>query len=235
VLLVSSLVADMLAFRQRNALIVISMKDAKDVVSLKCPENHPICTLAFTLDGKTLAMVSDGLPNAETQPDKPPAFGEKLPMTNDGKGSTVLLFDLKTSRQTGKHELWYSADDAPKPVAGFVGENLVILNYNNTNARISPKGEIEMFKIADLIGYGSAISPDGKKFGIGSMIQIGRVRDAATGKDAVITGAKPNPDFPEYYDEMVFDAKGGLYGLTNHLRIFKIDDKFVMVPIQAVY
>ncbi len=155
-------------------------------------------------------------------------------MKNDGKGSSIYRYDLTTGKLISKADLWYSADKYMSSYSAFCGKDLIIVNYSNFCAKITADNKVSVFQMASM-GYGIGFSSDGAKLATGSMIDLGFVRDMKTGQDTKIKGAKPNPGFPEYYSNMVFDGKGNLYGRTGAIRIFRVNNESEMTPIEPIY
>lgn len=236
-----SIACDMLVVRQGKSLLVLSMKDAKDVCKIDMPAEMTQ-VVALSPDGKTLAVVTKSAPNDEDKNAAPPEGtkpGDDLfKLQHDGMGSVLYLHELPGGKQLARHPLWFSADVGSHAIAGFVGDDVVVMRYSPPNVRITPEGKVTTFRQPARLGYGMAISPDGKRLAAGSMLNSGFTftLDPADAKPTPIKPAPDLPGFPEYYDDgMAFDLQGRLYGTTSGLRVFRLNDQSEIDTIQPIY
>ena len=129
--------------------------------------------------------------------------------------------------------MFYDASAHQTAYAFRHGSNLHVVTYADVNLCLPDGGEPKIYRTS-IMAYGFGVNADGSRFAVGSMIASGSLIDSASLKAEKITGAEPNPGFPEYYKAMVFDAAGNLYGITGDLRIFRVNDQNKMYLILPV-
>jgi len=220
--------ADLIAGYQGSTIYLHSLTDGSETGTIEIPEGVRVGLLGLNADGSQLALLEQG----RTDDAEPKVSHSDIPkelkdlardefrQKNDGKTSQLFLFDTKTGEKRAEHSLFYSANNNAQLT--FDGESVVVVAYDNVNAKISPKGEIKLFELPNSFNYGIGSSPKGDLLFTGglrkfSITQAGPVT-SVTGEADQIEG------WPEYWKGFSSTPDGSkIYGATSAYRVFLLD------------
>ncbi len=137
---------------------------------------------------------------------------------NDGKTSTFYLLNAADGKVLLEKKIFYTTYGG---TILFKGEDAILLSITNVNARISPKGDVTLFKLApaDYSAYGASADQ--------GTLMAGGSRFFGVASSATLQVAKGEferlPGWPEYCKGFSGTADGkGLYVGTSAYRVVRI-------------
>ncbi len=213
----------------RGATVSVhSLGGGTAVFSTTLPDGTNVASLALSADGSKLAVLTQGIKD-ETEPEVPSAQLPKdirgfeldeFKQKNDGKTSTLFLYDLASQNKASETKTWYTTNT--QSILAFSGDDLFSVNYNNLNAKITPGGETTLFQAKNSLNYGIGATPTGSHFLTGGLGSYSIT--SAADFDSVDGKIDKLPGWPEYWKGFAATADGGtLYGTTSAYRIFRLD------------
>jgi hypothetical protein len=144
---------------------------------------------------------------------------DEFRLKNDGKTSRLIVFKVPDGTKVSEQKLFYSPSSNGLKVI-FQGDNVLLVNYSDLNAKVSPKDEITLFKLDNNYNYGIGFSADHK------VLMTGGLADGTYTKVPDLTKVRFQPDrlpsWPEYFKSFAVAADGTAYGSTSGYRIIKI-------------
>jgi WD40 repeat protein len=206
---------------------VYTMSEGSEKMKVTLPEKVKPAGMAISPDGKKLAILTDA---QDTDTEKKLGYGDipkdlknlakdEFRQKNDGKISHLMIYDIPSGKELKKVDLWYTSSAGSTDLV-FDGDKIIVFNYSNLNAVISPDGSVELFKTKSM-GYGRGVKADNTAFAIGSL------RDATLvlveGMVQKTINLDSLPGWPEYFGCFAFAEDGTCYGVTSASRLVKID------------
>jgi hypothetical protein len=203
----------------------LAMTDLSEKGQIAFPKGEKVQAIGLDADGGQLAVLMESV-NDESEPKgaKPPAelkdlALEEFKLQNDGKTAILKVFKAPGGEPLWEQKLYYSPSSTGCRIL-FQGENVLVVNYSNLNAQISPKGEVALFKLDNSYNYGLGFSVDQK------IIMSGGLSDGTYTKVEGLNKVKFQPDrlsgWPEYFKGFAVAGDGTAYGSTSGYRIIKI-------------
>ena len=203
----------------------LSMTDLSMKGKVTFAKGEKVAGLGLDSEGTRLAVLLEAVnDDSETKGGNPPVelkglAAEEFRLKNDGKTSRLLVFKVPDGSKVSEQKLFYSPSISGLKVI-FQGDNVLIINYSNLNAQVSPKGEVTLFKLDNSYNYGIGFSSDQK------VLMTGGLSDGTYTKVADLTKARFQPDrlpgWPEYFKSFAVAVDGTAYGSTSGYRIIKI-------------
>lgn len=213
----------------RGATVSVhSLSGGAPVFTATLPAGNNVAALALSADGSKLAVITQGIKD-EAEPEVPYAQLPKdirgleldeFKQKNDGKTSTLFLYDLASKGLASETKTWYTTN--AQSILVFSGDDLFAVNYSNINAKITPGGETTLFQAKNSLNYGIGVTPSGSHFLSGG---LGSYSITSSSDFASVDGKIDKlPGWPEYWKGFTATADGGtIYGTTSAYRIFKLD------------
>ena len=221
-----------------SAIHVHSLTDGAAKVKFTYQKGVRIAAYGLNDDGTRLAVLIEGKDDPEEKKveykdipkDLQGAARDEFVQRNDGKTAMFYLTDTASGKQLCEKKVFYTTNATS---IWFQGEDAIVVNSSNVNARITPKGEVTLFQLPTS-NYGFGVSADQ------GLILSGGMRDFAVTTAATMQGVKGQvdslPGWPEYFKGFSATAGGGaIYGATTGYRVARIgsDGKAVKVaPIK---
>lgn len=203
----------------------VSLTDLSEKGKIVFAKDQKVAALGLDAKGERLGVLLESV-NDDTEPKgaKPPADVKGLAldefkMKNDGKTSLFMVFKVPSGEKVSEHKLYFSASIVGAKVL-FQGENALVVNYSNLNAKIDPKGEITLFNLDNSFNYGLGFSADQ------AVLMSGGLSVGTYTKVDGLNMTKFEPDklqgWPEYFKGFAVAGDGTAYGSTSAYRIVKI-------------
>ncbi len=209
-------------------VFVHSLTDGAEKFSTTLPKGVKVAALALSSDGGRLAVLTEGTkdageaetPSAQIPKDLKGLALDEFKQRNDGKTSTLHLFDLAAGTPVRETKTCYTTNAGATLL--FDGDDVIAVNYSNVNARIAPDGETRLFQLRNSFNYGIGLSHDG------SLVLTGGLARQSVTKVSDLSGSTSTveklPGWPEYWKGFSATAGGGaIYGTTTAYRVFKLD------------
>lgn len=220
--------SDKMAGYFRTTIYIHSMADGSELGQIEVPDGERVAALALNSDGSKLALLTQSQ-NDEEEPkvaradlpkDKKGPALEEFKQKNDGKTSRLLVFNTETGESVRDEKIFFETRNNSMMI--YKGDDLVVVAYDNANARISPDGEIKIFELPNSFNYGIGVSPKG------DLIMTGGLRKYSITKTDPLTSvtgeADKLPSWPEYWKGFGASPDGSqIYGSTSAYRVFKMD------------
>lgn len=151
---------------RQTILKVYSMTDfsEKKSIPVELEKRQDISAIGLSPDGKSLAFFTEAMKDEDEAKAKAPkelrGFERKeFELKNDGRTCVMGVFNTATGAETYRHKLYYSPSVVLTHLT-FDGEDVIVTNYTNVNARITPKGEVTVFQLKTSTNYGLGFSAD---------------------------------------------------------------------------
>ena len=145
----------------------LSMADLSEKGKVAFPKGEKVAGLGLDPEGARLAVMLEPVhDDSEPKGGNPPAelkglAADEFRLKNDGKTTRLLVFKVPDGSKISEHKLYYSPSTGGTKIL-FQGDNVLVVNYSNLNARIDPKGEVTLFKLDNSFNYGIGFSADQK-------------------------------------------------------------------------
>jgi WD40 repeat protein len=203
----------------------LSMADLSVKGKVAFAKGEKVAALGLDPEGARLAVWLEPMnDDSEAKGGNPPAdlkglAAEEFRLKNDGKTSRLLIFKVPEGSKVSEHKLFYSPSTSGTKIL-FQGDNVLVVNYSNLNARIDPKGEVTLFQLDNSFNYGIGFSADQKTLMTGGLSNGTYTKVA----DLAKTSFQPDrlPGWPEYFKGFTVAGDGTAYGATSGYRIIKI-------------
>jgi len=222
-----------------TAIIFHSMTDGKELRRIALPKNDRIAAMGFDPQGRRLAVLVGPIDTKE----EPKLSHNQIPkelqgpartefqQKNDGQISVLRIYDAASGKVLSELKTFFTMSSST-PLLIFDGVNIVMNNYSNTGALISPNGEVKLFR-TNSGNYALRATADQK------LILSGGLRDFAITNTGSLAGVKGEidklPGWPEYFKW--FAAPAGnqvIYGTTSAYRIFRISSEGKIETVEPV-
>lgn len=226
---------------KNNVVVLLSMTDGSKKKEIVLPKNFCEIAIALSPDGTKLVVFSYRLKGKEKKIPKdqmPKKFKNELAreeymQRHDGKHSEMLVYDLQTGKQLIRKELWYTME---RTLAFFSGEDVLIMQYRNPCARISPNtGKISLFKSASFFNYGVGWSTNGMTIVTGSLADGYISREGAKPIEFRFKGDDRLPGWPEYFFGFAIAPDGTIFGVTSGQRIARISPTGKILKVRPYF
>jgi hypothetical protein len=181
--------------------------------------------MGLDADGARLAVLCEPVADESEPKGATPPAGvkglelETFRLKNDGKTALFLIFNVADGKKATEHKLWYSASSSGW-LTLFQGENVLVVNYSNQNAKIDGKGEVTLFELDNSFNYGLGLSADQ------TVLLSGGLSAGTYTKVEGLNKVKFQPDrlpgWPEYFKRFAIAGDGAAYGSTSGYRLIKI-------------
>ena len=224
--------------RADEALCVYSLKDGSLVKEIPIQPKMAVAVVALSLDGKQAAVLYEGKKDEETEPkstvdsalrDLERAIARQK---SDGRTSLVEFYDVESGTLSSSASLFYSSN--AMSMGNLVDGNLIVVNYTNENATITPEGEVEMFQLANPFNYGMGVTSDLSLILAGGMVNLS-VTPMQTLKSQETMVSNKLPSWPEYFKDFCGGADGLCYGTTDGFRLFAIGRDGTIQKVVPIY
>jgi hypothetical protein len=208
-----------------HTISLLSMADLSVKGKVAFAKGEKVAALGLDPEGARLAVWLEPMnDDAEAKGGNPPAnlkglAAEEFRLKNDGKTSRLLIFKVPEGSKVSEHKLFFSPSVSGAKIL-FQGDNVLVVNYSNLNARIDPKGEVTLFQLDNSYNYGIGFSADQKTLLTGGLANGTYTKVA----DLAKTSFQPDrlPGWPEYFKGFAVAGDGTAYGATSGYRIIKI-------------
>ncbi len=203
----------------------LSMTDLSEKGKVAFPKGDKVAALGLDPEGARLAVWLEPV-NDDSEPKggNPPAdvkglAADEFRLKNDGKTSRLLIFKVPDGSKLSEHKLYYSPSTGGAKIL-FQGDNVLVVNYSNLNAKIDLKGDLTLFQLDNSFNYGIGFSPDHKVLMTGGLADGTYTKVGDLGK----TRFQPDrlPGWPEYFKSFAVAGDGTAYGATSGYRVIKI-------------
>jgi WD40 repeat protein len=205
---------------------VLSLTDLSDKASINFDKDDKIAALGLSPDGKTVAawlepVNDDSEPKNTKVPEGVKGLdADEFRQRNDGKTSKLLTFNAADGSKLSEQKLYFSPSATGATIA-FQGDDVLIINYSNLNAKIDPKGEVTLFKLKSSYNYGIGVSADHQTLMGGGLAAGTQLKPADLSQKEFKIDRLPG--WPEYFKDFAFATDGTSFGSTSGYRIIKIN------------
>jgi len=206
---------------------VYSFSDGAKKSTVTFDKGIKVAALALSQDGIKLAVLTEGVkdteenevPYAQLPKDIKGLALEEFKQKNDGKTSQLFIYDPATGNKLSEAKIYYSTN--PGSLLFFAGERLMVANYTNVNAVLSPEGEVEIFQLQNSYNYGIGTSAERSTIMSGGLGGFSITQSTSL---AGVTGEIDKlPSWPEYWKGFCASAdSSAIYGATTAYRVFKL-------------
>lgn len=220
----------------KGEIVLHSLADLALKGKIALNKGDRVGAMTFDQEGKRLAVWFEPANDSEEAKDnKTPDGLNKLEsaefkLKHDGKTSWIRVFDAGNGALMWENKLWYSQSASGAQLM-FKGDNVLIVNYNNINANIDPKGETTLFETKNSFNYGSGSG--------GNILLTGGLGNGTYMKvddfSAVSFKIDKLPGWPEYFKSFTADNNGVAYGGTSAYRLIRISGAGKDVKAVPVY
>jgi hypothetical protein len=208
-----------------HAIRFLSLSDLGAKGNMMFAKGEKVAALGLDPQGARVAVWLEPVKDdSEPKGGNPPAdlkglAVDEFRLKNDGKTSRLLVFKVPGGEKQSDHKLFYSPPTGGAKIL-FQGDDVLVVNYTNQNARINPKGEVSLFKLDNSFNYGIGFSPDQQVLMTGGLA-TGTYTKVA---DMVKTSFRPDrlAGWPEYFKSFAVGPDGAAYGGTSGYRVIKI-------------
>jgi len=223
-----------------SAIHIHSLRDGKETAKIAINSKQGVFVMGFDAAGKRLAVLSTQIDTKEEQKLSYNQIPKELrdlarsefEQRNDGKVSVLRVYDVAKGTMLWEKTTFYSMSTS-RPRLVFDGDNVVTHNYSNVGARITPQGEVKLFKTASG-NYAIEATVDQK------FLMTGGLRDLAITNVNTLQSVKGEidrlPSWPEYFSGFSAPASNAVFfGGTTAYRVIKFgpDGKVLSaVPVQ---
>jgi hypothetical protein len=156
---------------------------------------------------------------------------DEFKQKHDGYVSTLHVVEVAGAGNVLEKTLWYACSGGSRLF--WRGADLVVVGYDNADARIAPDGTVTWFELGNSYNYGHAASADG------SVILSGGLRSGTRtktdGLEATPFRLEKLPGFPEYWKSFTLATDGTGWGATSCWRVVRLDASGRIVKVAPVY
>jgi len=204
-----------------------SFTDGSEQASITLPEGFKTAIIGIKPDGSTAAILSERVKDesepkverADIPKDLKGAARKEFEQKNDGDTATFLLIDLAGKKIAKESKTYYSESNGELI---FSGDEILIVNYSNENAKVNAAGEFSIFELENSYNYGIGFGKKNEIVLSGGLANFSITNsgtlEAVTGKVDKIGG------WPEYFKGFSGTPDGSkLYGATTAFRVFRFN------------
>lgn len=222
-----------------HVLTAYSMSDGAVKGSVTLPKGTKVGCFGLNAAGTELAVMTEG----EKDPDEPKLSSSKAPKElkgldkvrwkhqHDGKTSWLRRYSLPAFEQVAEAKTWFKTQAGSLVV--HAGEQVLVVNYSNENARFDAAGEASLFALAHGLNYGAGMSEDRGVVMGGGLASVSRTTVAD------LAGVKLRldklPGWPEYMRGFAFAMDGVGYGATSGYRVVRVSAEGKLEKAAPVY
>lgn len=210
--------------------------------SITFGEDDDIASIGISPDGTKVAVLFDEIDSENEEdvswgdiPEEYEGFAKDVyAEQHDGEEARYILYSLPEFEVLADYVGFYGPND--DDLVLFQGDDALIINFSNENARYSPDGTVEMWEWAGgSNAYGAGLSNDHTILATGSLAD-GTIVDLANNSD-VSFDIDDLPGWPEYFSSFAIADDGTVYGATDAFRLVKITQAGAGVSkeIKAIY
>lgn len=205
---------------------IYSFSDGSEKASIQFPERTGISAMGLSADGSKLAIIfkddddeeEEKLGYSDIPKDLKGLDKDRFQLEHDGKTSKIGIYDTATGDVIKEFKTFYTSTSESQIT--FDGDSIVVLNYRNLNAFISPEGEVEMFQMPSSFNYGMGFAPDKSLVMGGGLAKASFMKVAD--KSFVEYSIDKLPGWPEYFQGFCASSDGTVYGATSAYRVIKV-------------
>lgn len=216
-----------------------SLTDGSVKTTIQFPDRTNISALGLNADGTKLAVLfkdqddesEEKIGYSDMPKDLKGMDRDKFQLEHDGKTSKLGIYDTASGELIKEVTTFYTSTSESK--IGFAGDSVVVFNYRNLNALISPEGEVEMFAMPSSFNYGMGISPDQSLLMGGGLAHASFMKIAD--KSFVDYKIDKLPGWPEYFQGFCAAKDGTVYGATSAYRVVKVGPDGTVQELKPVH
>lgn len=225
--------------RRPTGLRVLDMKTGETLRALPVESRSTPVGFALSPDGSKVALLH-GREKLESEPkvargDVPKelrgAARNEFLQRKDGYGQRLVIFDMSSGEVVRETTSWFATSSGSHRLL-WRGEELLVVTYQNQNARFDAKGEATYFELGNSYNYAHFASPDGRNVWSGGLAQgaLTPAEGAATLFELPAPGG-----FPEYFKAFSLAKDGTAFAGTTAFRVARFDAKGKLVKVAAIY
>ncbi len=238
-MIVSTLKNEVVVFSKKYKNYSVNFHSMKDGALLRSiPLESKVKMIGIDPAQKRLITLSKGPKNSEKivrssaiPKDLKGIEREKFKMMNDGKTSVFTIYDPASKKKVFEKNIYFSVSQYAK--MAVTSDEVILMTYGNTNAKISKTGEVTLFKKGKQFNYGIGISSDQKLIASGGL-RRGMILDTETNKVELLT-IPSIPGWPEYLKGFAFAKEGTIFAGTSAFRLIKMDKNGNLLKAIPVY
>ncbi|WPL16398.1 hypothetical protein Thiowin_01352 [Thiorhodovibrio winogradskyi] len=207
-----------------HSISFLDISDLSEQGRVTLPKGQKVAALGLDAAGERLGILTESV-NDESEPKEPkPADlrgleGDEFRLKHDGKTTQFLVFKVPSGEPLWEQKTYYSPSMTGMKVL-FDGEAGVAVNYSDLNAKITPEGEVSLFKLDNGFNYGTGFSHDQ------SILLTGGLAKGTYTKVGAVSMMTFSPDrlqgWPEYFKDFAISEDGTAYGATSGYRIVTV-------------
>ena len=213
---------------QGNAVRFFSLSNGVEKGKVIFPKGIRISCFGISPEGDKVAVLQNGVDDPSEKKlsykdipkDLKGIARDEFQLKNDGKTAILATYKVPSGEKISEHKTFYTSSSTNSKIL-FDGDDVVVVNYSNDNARYKPDGSVELFELGNSFNYGSGLSPDQE------LIFTGGLRNGSITKVDDMTHVsfriQKLPGWPEYFKGFCSDGNGNIYGATSGFRVVKID------------
>ena len=224
-----------------DTLTLFDMK-GNEIQSLTFGEEDDIASVGISPDGSKVAVFFDSFDSENEEdvswsdiPDEYEGFAKDVyAEQNDGEEARYILYSLPELEVLADYVGFYTPYD--DQLVFFQGDDALIINSSNENARYSLDGTVEMWEWpGNSSGYGRGVSLDHNVLVVGGLADATIYDFAASSESSFDIDDVPGAS--EYFVSFVVADDGTIYGSTEGYRVVKVKQAGAGVSktVQPVY
>lgn len=198
-----------------------------------------IASFAINPDGTRLAILTKDekdesektITSADIPKDLKNAARREFEQKNNGKTAQFIIYEAPSGKELFRSKVFYTTSSGATMM--FDGQDVIIVNYSNENARITAKGEVTVFELANSFNYGIGMSRNHSFLATGGLSTGTYTKVKELGMLSFTTDKLPG--WPEYFKGFGFAPDGTAFGSTSGYRIVKIKQDGSVEKSSAVY
>jgi hypothetical protein len=223
----SDLAAGLDADFKGNIIRFVSLTDGSEQGKVVFDKENRVLCFGLNAGGDTLVVLG----KATDDEGEPKVLSGDIPkelkgfdrdtfeQKNDGRTAVVHWFKVPGGEKIAEQKVFFTSTSTTRLF--FAGEDALIINYANENARITRDGSVEMFELENSYNYGIGASVDQGVILTGGLRTATVTKTGDMGTLGFETGTLPG--WPEYFKAFSANAEGPCYGSTSAYRIIKFD------------
>ena len=219
---------------------ILSLADGAEKAAFLYDRMKSIAAFGLKQDGTKLAILyykkqdpeEAKVDRKEIPPDLKNAALAEFTQKHDGYTAEYAVHEVPTGKVVLEKKLWYAAPGGGNRLF-WHGENVLVVSYENQNARIDPAGEATYFELGNSYNYGMAASADGAALLTGGL----RAASRTTAEKLEGTAFKLDeiPGFPEYLKNFAFAADGTGFAGTSRWRVVRLKPDATIEKVAPVF
>lgn len=205
---------------------LLSMTDGAVVHTLPLGAGNRVSCFGLSPDGTRVAVLfapkkdaeEPAVPYGKIPKDLKGLAREAFRKKNDGYTAQFRVYEVAGGKVLADGKLFYSVN---RGEVVFSGDDVLIVTYDNVNARIGSDLRVELFAQGNSLNYGIGVAPDHKTLltgglRVGTRAVVGETLESATFTiDAL-------PGWPEYFKGFAVASDGTAYATTSAFRVARI-------------